>query len=1095
MRVQHIIIQVLFIALLFHSCSTPEKEPKTENRKTTSQTLFKLLSPNETGIDFMNHVKETEENNYFNNQYIYNGGGVAVGDLNNDGFDDIYFTGNQTDDKLYLNKGNLKFEEITTSAGIKTGDDSWSSGVSFVDLNSDGWLDIYVCKAGINQSEENKKNQLYINKKDGTFYLDEISQLADPALTTQASFFDMDMDGDLDVYLINYPENFDDSQVAGEAKEVPLIDSDHLYRNDGQGNFTDITKTSGITNYAFGLGIITADFNNDLFPDIYVANDFIENDFLYINNKNGTFSERIKYSTGHNSQSSMGIDRADIDNDGFEDFFVAEMLPSDYKRSKVNMASMNIESFWYSISQGNHYQYMHNVLQVNNQNGYFSDVSQMAGVEKTDWSWSPVLEDFDNDGLIDLFVSNGILKDMFNKDAKSRRKSLEKKGENLSLNQLYEMIPSTKLSNYIYQNQGDFKFKNQSQNWGITERTFSNGATTADLDNDGDLDLIINNLEDPAYIYENRASENGNNHLTIELEWPNRNSKGVNAKIELFKNGKIFSREILPTAGYQSGRSPKAHFGLGEITSIDSARVFWNFKAVQSFNVEALNTTQKVTFNPSRVHQPTPPKKYFKSVNPSDFGITFEHQENQFNDFEKEILLPHRQSTVGPALTVGDINGDGLDDLVLGGASGQKSRVCLQKSNGKFQELDLGRSEYETMDAAIFDLNGDQFREIYLVNGGNETNSSGRKDMLYANNSGTGGGFTEYPRARPSIGGVSGSCIVAEDFNADGQIDLFIGGRAKPNAYPLADSSYMCISSENKKFKQVNNWLPKMPEAGFITCAVSTDFNQDGKPDLVLAGEWTPVMFFENTGSSFKDVTSEKGAPEDIGWWYSLKAADMDGDGIEEIIAGNMGENHKFRPSHENPFVIYYDDYDQNGQGDIVLANTSESGECQPVRGKQCMSEQMPFISKEKVKNYNEFANANLSELVGKDIEQSKVKLQATMFSSSLFRMNSSGKFFRESLPAEAQKSAINAIEVIDINLDGELDLILTGNMYDTEVETTRADASTGCVLLSGKTAVRNSGLFVPGNAKKSSLINIQGETYLLVAINNGKCQMFKVLI
>lgn len=1093
MRSPWYLLQFLCIAMLFSSCSSEPPSEQKPDRKISDQKLFNLLSKEQTGIDFVNRVKETEENNYFNNQYIYNGGGVAVGDINNDGLDDVYFTGNHTDDKLYINKGNLQFEDITISAGIKTGDDSWSTGVSFVDLNSDGWLDIYVCKAGVNLPDSLKRNQLYMNMRDSTFLHDVESNLADPSLTTQASFFDYDLDGDLDAYLINYPENFDDSQVAGDNKNVPQLDSDHLFRNDGKGSFTNVTKSSGVTNYAFGLGLITADFNGDLWPDIYVANDYIENDFLYLNNKNGTFSEQIKYSTGHNSQSSMGIDRADIDNDGYEDYFVAEMLPSDYKRSKENMASMDIPTFWYSIAQGNHFQYMHNVLQVNNQNGYYSDLSQMAGLEKTDWSWSPILEDFDNDGLVDLFVSNGILKDMLNKDAKNRRKALKKKGEDLSMNQLYQMIPSTKLSNYIYQNHGDYQFSDQTQEWGLDQRTFSNGATASDLDNDGDLDLIVNNLEDPAFIYENTASQNGNNHVAIELEWPKSpNINGLNSKIELFNNGNVLSREILPSAGYQSGRNPKAYFGLGNLSSIDSARVIWPIGTVQHFEIPEFNTTQKVIYNPDGKFSPEKSKKYFQAVNPSDFGITFKHKENKFNDFEKEILLPHRQSTLGPALTVGDINGDGLDDLVFGGASGQKARVCLQTDAGKFTELDLGRSEYETLDAAIIKHSRDHWNDIYLVNGGNEQNPKGRIDMLFANN-GNLGGFVEFPRGRPMKGTLSGSCIIAEDFNGDNNVDLFVGGRAKPNAYPLADSSYLLLS-ENLGFKDASNWLPEMPEAGFITCAISTDFNQDGKPDLVLAGEWTPVMFYENTGSSFKDVTAQIGAPEDIGWWYSLKAADLDGNGKEEIIAGNMGENHKFRPSHETPFVIYYDDYDQNGQGDIVLANTSISGECQPVRGKQCMSEQMPFISQEKVASYNEFANTDLSQLVGTDIDKSQVKLAATMFSSSIFKPNNSGKFERESLPAEAQKSAMNAIEVIDINQDGELDLILTGNMFDTEVETTRADASTGCVLLSGKTPVKNSGLFVPGNAKKSALIDIQGTTYLIIAINNGSCQMFKIL-
>ncbi|MEJ6797235.1 MAG: VCBS repeat-containing protein [Flavobacteriales bacterium] len=1089
-----ILTAVLIISIIgcFSSCTSEKKKTLLRQK---SEPLFTLLTKEETGISFRNKVVETDSNNYFTNQYIYNGGGVAVGDLNNDGLEDLYFTGNHTDDRIYLNLGDLKFQDVTLSCGIHTGHESWSSGVSFVDLNADGWLDIYVCKAGHNKSSENRRNQLYMNKGDGTFFLDKKSALSDPGLSTQASFFDFDLDGDLDVYVMNYPETFNADHVRKKHDEkANWASSDNLYRNDGKGSFKKITEKSGIGNYAFGLGLITADFNGDFYPDIYVANDYMENDYLYINKGDGTFSDEIKKRTGHNSQSSMGIDRADINNDGFEDFFIAEMLPSDYKRSKENMASMDIESFWYFISQGHHYQYMHNVLQVDNHTGYFSDVSQMAGVSKTDWSWSPILEDLDNDGKVDLFVTNGVKRDMLNKDAKAQRKLLEKKKGQLSAAELYNSIPSTKLSNYAYRNNGDFSFQELTNLWGLDQPTFSNGATAADLDNDGDLELIINNLEQEAFIYKNNSSEKGqNSYLKVKLEWPRSpNVNGLNSKVEVYSKGTVFSREVLQTAGYQSGRSAVVHFGLGELSRVDSARVIWPTGAVQTIEIEELNKYYTVVYNPSYTITPKSEKKYFEEIDPGSLGLTFTHKENVCYDFKSEILLPHKQSTLGPSLEVGDINGDGLDDLFIGGASGQDAALFIQSDQGKFTQTNIsGRKEWENLDAAIFDADNDGDGDLYLVNGGGEEGIA-KRDMYYVNKGSN--GLAEHPRGIPEINWPNGSCIVHADFDGNGFQDVFVAGGAKPGTYPLADSSYFLLNEGGSFTSPESPWIADLPDAGFITSAVSTDFNQDGKPDLVIAGEWMPVSFYQNTGSSFKNVTASLGIEEEIGWWYSLKAADINQDGIEDIIAGNMGKNHKFRPSRDKPFMIYYDDYDENGSGDIVLANTYADGTCLPVRGKQCMSEQMPFISNEKVRDYGEFANSDLMNLLGKNPEESKVALAATEFSSSLFLSQRLGRFKREELPAMAQVGPVNGVCVFDVNNDGKLDILTAGNKYNTEVETTRADASVGCLLLSGETTVYNSGFFTRGNVKDIELLKTATETFVLVANNNSKMQVFRVL-
>ncbi len=1084
----HTFLYVLSL-LILQACSGDfsggEKHQNSVNKQST-EPLFKLLSADKSGIEFKNTVVETEENNYFVNQYIYNGGGVAIGDINNDGLDDIYFTGNDTPDKLYLNKGGLKFEDISASSGIDISEDSWSTGVSFVDLNADGWLDIYVCKAGHTQSAEKRKNQLYMNLKDGTFFLDKENALSDVSSSTQASFCDFDLDGDLDAYVLNYPASFD---LEDMQKGNPQ-DSDHLFRNDGQGKFTDVTAEAGVQNYAFGLGVITADFDGDQLPDIYVANDYLENDFLYINQGNGRFTDEIKRRTGHNSQSSMGVDRADINNDGFEEFFVAEMLPSDYKRSKENMASMDIASFWYFISQGHHYQYMHNVLQLNQQNGYFSDISQMAGVDKTDWSWSPVMEDFDNDGFIDLFISNGIKRDMLNKDAKNKRKVLQKK-ESPTVNQLYELIPSTKLENYISKNQGDLTFSNNTKDWGLSQKTFSNGAAASDLDNDGDLDLVINNLDDRAYIYENTCSDYTNS-VQLELKWPRSpNLHAVNSKVELYHNGAVISREMLPSTGFQSGTHSKLHIGLGEWSKLDSARVIWPNGAVQNIQLDlASNSTIPVEYNPSYTLKKTISKKYFREVNPSDLGLKHLHQENKFDDFEKEILLPHRQSTLGPFIEVADLNKDGLEDVLLGGASGQKAALFLQKSDGTFTKSTLGENaEWENQAAALFDIDNDQDVDIFLVNGGSEP-AIDKRNMIYMNQGSQ--NWIKSPRSRnPEF--LNNSCIVHADFDRDGFEDVFIGGGSKPNQYPMAEVS-MVLWNRNGRFEKDSTWTVNLPEAGFVTDVLVIDFNSDNLPDLVVAGEWMSLHFFQNTGSGFKEVSSDLGIASEIGWWTHLHAVDLNGDGIDDIIAGNMGKNHKFRPSTEKPFMIYYDDYDGNGQGDIVLANTFDNGTCLPVRGKQCMSEQMPFISEEKVNSYNQFAESDLPGLLGKNPEESAVSIAATHFESAVFYSQPDGTFQKEILPNQAQIGPVNCVLSMDINRDGNLDLITAGNRYNTEVETTRADAHVGTVLLSGTQPVMNTGFFAPGNVKDMERILIGNDSYILVANNNGSLQVFKVL-
>ncbi len=614
------------------------------------------------------------------------------------------------------------------------------------------------------------------------------------------------------------------------------------------------------------------------------------------------------------------------------------------------------------------------------------------------------------------------------------------------------------------------------------------------MDNDGDLDLIINNLEDPAFIYENRSDQvNENQYLKFDLSWPNSpNVKALNSKVEIYSSIGTLSREVLPTAGFQSGRSTVLHFGIPKNLRIDSSSVIWPNGAAQRIEIDSLDKTYSVIYSPSFTSVPFTDARLFEEIDPSSIGLEFIHRENVYSDFEKEILLPHKQSTLGPALEVGDVNNDGLDDVFIGGASGQKASLFIQNKKGEFTSIRLSdRREWENIDATIFDSDNDGDGDLYLVNGGNEDEEN-RRDMYYLNQ-GT-SGMIEYPRGRPGMKWPNGSCVVHADFDGNGFQDLFVGGGSKPGHYPLVDSSYMLLNENGRFSSPETPWISDFSEAGFITSAVSTDFNQDGKSDLVLAGEWLPVMFYMNTGSSFKNVTSELNLEEEVGWWCSLKVADLNQDGIDDIIAGNIGENHKFRPTKENPFRIFYDDYDKNGTGDIVLANTLDDGTSIPVRGKQCMTEQMPIISEEKVSSYGEFANSELDQLLGKDPESSKVSLSATQFSSCVFYSTGNGTFKREILPPVAQISPMNGIEVVDINNDGQLDIISAGNRFNTEVETTRADAGVGCVLLSGTDPVTNSGFFTPGNVKDIQVIKTPKQTYVIVVNNNSKTQVFRVL-
>ena len=1063
---------------------------------------FELLSSKRSGITFANNLTEDLEQNYLNFEYIYNGGGVAVGDINNDGLPDIYFSGNEVPNKLYLNKGGLKFEDITDAAGVAA-DDGWYTGVSMVDINNDGWLDIYVCKSDWHKKGEyNRQNLLYINKKDGTF--EEKAKaygLAENGYSIQASFFDYDKDGDLDVYITNHPMEFG-SPIKDRDRKVanpPDATRDKLYENTGKNNFREVGKRAGIVNYAHGLGVVTADVNKDGWVDIYVTNDYEEPDFLYINQKDGTFKEKVQEMTNHISLFAMGVDIADINNDGWSDIMTTEMLPENYKRSKTNMASMNPEKLTRMVEGGMHHQYMHNSLQLNRGNGRFSEISQMAGISKTDWSWACLVSDYDNDGLKDVFVANGYKRDVFDKDfAKESAKIIAKNNGKIPIHDLYEIMPSTKLKNYVYKNNGDLTFTNVSDQWGMDQKTFSQGAAIADLDQDGDLYIIMNNLDDPAMVYENKSSGNGNNFLKLKLKEKLFNTAGLGAKVTLKYNGTTQYQEMITVRGFQSSSEPIMHFGLGDVSQIDEVEVEWldgkisvlkNVKTNQTLSLDYKEATEQKVVS-------TSPQPLFAEQTKKLLNKPFVHKENKFDDYKTQVLLPHRLSRLGPFTATGDVNGDGLDDFYIGGAMNQAGALYLQTASG-FNRKNIAAFEkdksQEDMDAFFFDADQDGDLDLYVVSGGTELPAKHAfyHDRLYTNNGK--GSFTKSSNIPETL--ASGSCVKAFDYDQDGDLDLFVGGRVIPDMYPYSTQTYL-FRNDGGKFVEVGVQTARdMVLQGLVTDAVWTDFNKDGLFDLIVVGEWMPIRFFQNQNGGFVEVTEQYGMSQTTGWWNAITQNDVDGDGDLDYIVGNLGSNYKFKASQEKPFHIYSADFDGNRSMDIVLAIYDGDNEV-PVRGRQCSSEQMPFVA-QKFPSYNSFADAKVDDIFGDNLEKA-LHYEAKLFESVML-INNGGKYQIKKLPAEAQFSSVNSILPADFNQDGHTDLLLGGNLFGSEAETTRADASIGLLLTgNGKGDFKamlpeESGFVIPHDVKNMELIKLgKGKkAAVLVASNNDALRVF----
>jgi len=1036
------------------------------------------------------------ENSSFNFvKYLnaYNGGGVAIGDINNDGLDDIYFSSNQNDNHLYLNKGSLEFENITDKSGTKSAT-GWTTGVSLVDINADGLLDIYVCKSGSLDNHELRRNELLINKGDLTFENQAKKYGLDAfGYSIQSYFFDYDNDGDLDMYLVNHRSDFvNTSEMWKDIKKNPIVPefTDRFYRNDGN-KFTDVTSQSGITNKAWGLSASVSDFNNDGWMDIYVCNDFILPDHLWINDKKGGFKDSILTKFDHITWNSMGSDVADINNDGMLDLMVLDMASQDHARSKENMPRMNSEQYKGMIKHNYHNPYMFNQLHLNRGNGHFAEIGQLAGVSKTDWSWAPLIQDFDNDGYKDIFVTNGVKIDMSNNDWKKKVDQMVAT-KTLTMSNIVNNAPGEKIQNYLFRNNQKLQFENKSNDWGFDQKINSSGCAYADLDNDGDMDLVVNNLEDVASVFENKSS---NNFCKIKLKGSKENPFGIGATIILESAlGKQQYQQFL-SRGYQSSVSPQIVMGLGTDEQIKSITVIWPDNKTETITNQPVNKT--LTFDYSKAKN----EKYqnqitdtsISEVDASKYGLQLLHRDNPYDDFIAEILLPYKLSTQGPMISRGDVNGDGLDDIYIGGAAGYSGSLLIQNSNGKFENGILnafnGDASYEDIKSLFFDVDKDGDLDLYVVSGGNELrkNPASYQDRLYIN---VGDGvFKKATNALPPNTN-SGSVVCASDFDGDGDLDLFVGGRIVPGKYPVPVSSTLLENKGNKFVDISSTKASGLIDLGLVTDAVFSDYDNDGDKDLMVVGEWMGLNIFINENGTFRkeDLKETTGT----GWWYSITAADLDNDGDDDYILGNLGLNNKFGANKEKPFHVFCDDFDESGNLDIVLSK-DYNGKLVPLRGKECSSQQMPFIS-EKFPTFSSFAHADLSDIYG-DMEGA-LHYEANNF-ESIVLMNTPNGFEAKSLPIEAQFGPTLKTVVKDINGDGTLDILGGGSIYNAEIETVRFDGSKGYVLLGKGNGefeyVYDKDFIQQGDVKDFVDLKINGKEHLLVMKNSGYSQLFQL--
>ncbi|NJB37174.1 VCBS repeat-containing protein [Croceivirga sp. JEA036] len=1090
------------MVLCFFSCK--------ENKTDAPLKLFTLLPPVDTGINFMNELKETNKHNILKYANFYGGAGVGLGDFNNDGLLDVFFAGNIVPDKLYLNQGNLKFTDASKEANILQ-DLGWSTGVTVADVNADGYLDIYVSRELYDDDTKARTNLLYINNGDATFKEQAKKWgVANNQRTRHATFLDYNKDGALDLFLLTQPPNPGSlSSYSGSS----LLTEEHqlkLYKNTGDG-FVDVTQKTGLAFTGFPNAVSASDINNDGYTDIFVANDFEAPDFVFLNNQDGTFSSVGNKVLPQMSFYSMGVDVADMDNDKNLDVFVLDMVAEDNFRQKSNMSGMDIASFWNVVDNGGHYQYMYNALHKNNGNGTFSNVANFSGMQATDWSWSNLIADFDNDGLKDVYITNGLLRDIRNTDAdkkvseyinQQRFKWLQKHPEGGNLEDIFQiihldtilnMIPSQPLKNYAFKNKGDFSFDKVAADWGLDHKSFSNGAAYGDLDNDGDLDMVVNNINATAFVYRNNSSEqNKANYLRVIVQ-DDTHKTTLGSRVYAHYGGATQLIELTNVRGIYSTSEQTAHFGIGTMSKIDSVEVFFPDgkrlvqKEVPANTVWVANASLATTYQPKKKH----PKRLFKE----EMQHVIKHTENTFDDFQKQLLLPHKMSQFGPAMAVADINNDGLDDIFLGGASGFKPQLLLQEIDGSLRPTQISfwnkEAPYEDVDAVFIDVNNDGFLDLYVASGGNAypENDFHYTDRLYMN--------IEGKFKKGALLGVtreSGGKIAVADYDNDGDVDVFVTGRHTPYAYPTAASSTLYVNIEGQLQNKTLTLAPDLENLGMATAAQWADVDGDEDLDLMVVGEWMPITVFVNTKGQLKKI-SPPGLSASRGWWFGLTSGDFDGDGDPDFIAGNLGLNYKYKTSKDAPFDVYYDDFDRNGKKDIVLGYHNGNTHF-PLRGFSCSSQQIPSLKKE-IKKYDIFAAMDIEQIYGAANLNNALHLQADTFASVYIENLGNGDFKMHPLPNKAQLTNWNNFLVRDFNADGNLDVLGVGNLWVAEIETPKNDAGIGILLLGdGKgnfTAqeYQESGFYAAKDAKQITLMQKGYKSTIVVANNNDALQFF----